>query len=126
MVLVLNNQVAKKTPVARPEPTPAEIAAKMLPNMAEVKVETNRDLDIVEVHVDRSQGVAVVGTVLNNTTHAISTAEIVFDLTDSVGSQLGGVSQKLENLRPQIRQSFRMPIEQQEARFALVREVRTH
>jgi hypothetical protein len=125
MVLVLTNQVAKKTPLAKPDPTPAETAAKMLPNMAEIKVETNRDLEIIEVHVDRSQGIALVGTVMNNTTHAIPTAEIVFDLTDSNGSQLGGVSQKIENLAPQIRQSFRLPLELPEARFALVREVRT-
>jgi hypothetical protein len=97
----------------------------MLPNMDQVKLDTNRDVDIMEVHVDSTKGTAVMGTVMNNTTHAIHSAEIVFDLTDSTGTQLGGVSQRLENLAPKIRQDFRLPIVQSTASFVLVREVKT-
>lgn len=125
MGLALTNHFAKKTVMPRLDLSPAEIAAKMLPNMDYVKIDTNRDVDIMEVHVDRTQGTAVMGTVMNKTAHEIHSAEIVFDLTDATGSQLGGVSQKIEDLPPQVRQGFRLPIEQSTASFVLVREVKT-
>ena len=59
------------------------------------------------------------------TGHPLETAEIVFDLSDAFGSHLGGVTQRLENLEPQKRQQFRMAIDQKDARFAIVSEVRT-
>ncbi len=123
--LALNRHYTKKIEVPKLDMSPAEIAAKMLPNMDNVKLDTNRDVDVMEVHIDRSQGVALMGTVMNNTAHPIQTAEIVFDLTDSSGSQLGGVSERVENLAPQVRQKFRLPIDQSTASFVLVREVRT-
>lgn len=128
MALALSDYFVKKTAEPKLDPSPAEraaMAAKMLPNMDNVKLDTNRDVDVMEVHIDRTKGIALMGTVMNNTTHEIHSAEIVFDLTDSYGSQLGGVSQQLENLAPQIRQNFRLPIEQSSARFVLVREVNT-
>ncbi len=125
MALALTNYFVKKTPVPKLDMSPGELAAKMLPNMDHIKLDTNRDVDVMEVHVDHTKGAALTGTVMNNTNHEIQTAEIIFDLTDSTGSQLGGVSQKLENLAPQIRQNFRLPIEQTNARFVLVREVKT-
>jgi hypothetical protein len=105
--------------------TPGELAAKMLPNMDHVKLDTNRDVDVLEVHIDRSKGMALTGTVVNNTSRQIPNAEIIFDLTDASGSQLGGVSQRMENLVPQVRQSFRLPIQTSGANYVLVREVRT-
>ncbi|MBZ5620630.1 MAG: FxLYD domain-containing protein [Acidobacteriia bacterium] len=125
MALSLGSYFVRKKPAPKREPTPAELAARMLPDMSNVKIETNRDVDVMEVHIDRSGAAALTGTVRNNTNHEIRTAEIVFDLTDSSGSQLGGVSQRLENLVPQKSLNFRLPIDQQDARFVLVREVRT-
>jgi hypothetical protein len=121
----LTNHFTKKVPVPKMDMSPGELAAKMLPNMGNVKLDTNRDVDVMEVHIDHSKGIAVMGTVMNNTTRQIASAEIIFDLTDATGSQLGGVSQRIENLPPQIRHIFRLPIEQSNARFVLVREVRT-
>jgi hypothetical protein len=125
IAMVLSRYVVKAPPPDKPAMSPAEIAAKMLPNIDRVKIDTNRDLDVMEVHVDHTKGTAVTGTVMNNTTHEIQSAEIVFDLTDSTGSQLGGVSQRIEHLAPQIRQAFRLPVEQSTAMYALVREVKT-
>jgi hypothetical protein len=125
MALALSNNFVKKTVMPRLDLPPAEVAAKMLPNMDRVKLDTNRDVDVMEVHVDRTRGTVVMGTVMNNTAHQIHSAEIVFDLTDAMGSQLGGVSQKIENLPPQNRQAFRLPIEQRTASLVLLREVKT-
>jgi hypothetical protein len=125
MVLALTNYFVKKTVIPKLDLSPAEIAAKMLPNMDNIVLDTNRDVAVIEVHVDHTKGTALAGTVMNNTGHQIHTAEIVFDLTDETGTQLGGVSQRLENLPPRIHQEFRLPIEQSTARYALVREVKT-
>ena len=126
MTLALTNYFVKKTATPKFDMSPGERAAKMLPKMDNVKLDTNRDVDVIEVHIDRSKGIALAGTVMNNTSHSIETAEIIFDLTDAAGSQLGGVSQRIENLAPQIRHTFRLPIEQTDAALVLVREVRTH
>ena len=125
MALALSNHFVKKTVMPRLDLPPAEVTAKMLPNMDRVKFDTNRDMDVMEVRVDRTKGTLVMGTVMNNTAHQLHSAEIVFDLTDRAGSQLGGVSQKIENLPPQIRKALRLPIEQRTASFVLVREVKT-
>ena len=128
MTMALSNYWLKKTPEPT-APTPADLAkmaARMLPNMETIKLDTNKDVDVIDVHIDHSRGVALAGTVLNNTKHSIPNAEIVFDLTDESGSQLGGVSTRIENLAAQIRQEFRLPIEQSSAKYALVREIRTH
>ena len=125
MGLALTNHFVKKTVMPRLDLSPAEVAANMLPNMDHVKLKTNSDVDVMEAHVDRTKGTVVMGTVMNNTAHQIHSSEIVFDLTDATGSQLGGVSQKIEDLPPQIHQAFRLPIEQRTASFVLVREVKT-
>jgi len=124
MALALSNHFVKKTVMPK-DLSPAEVAARMLPNLDHIKLDTNRDVDVMEVHVDRTKGTAVMGTVMNNTTHEIHSAEIVFDLTDSTGTQLGGVSQKMENLAPRIRRDFRLQIAQNTASLVLVREVKT-
>jgi len=126
IALALTNYFQKKTVIPKLDLSPAEVAAKMLPNMDNVKLDTNRDVDILEIHIDRSKGVALMGRIRNNTNHPIPTGEIIFDLTDSTGSQLGGVIQRIENLPPQVQQTFRLPIEQETASFVLVREVHTH
>jgi hypothetical protein len=128
IALGLNSYFVKKIPEPKYDLSVAEraaAAAKMLPDIDHIKVDTNRDVDVMEVHIDSTGGTALMGTVKNNTAHEIRTADIVFDLTDSAGSQLGGVSQRLENLAPQTRVNFRLPIEQNNAKFALVREVKT-
>ena len=109
-----------------PEPSAAVLAAKLLPNVDKsLKIEVNQDAQVVDAHVDREGGLKVVGTVKNNTDRLIRTTEIVLNLADATGSQLGAVSARVDNLAPNATGSFRLPIEQADAAFALVREVRT-
>ena len=108
------------------EPSGAELAAKLLPNLDKVvKIEVNKDVQVLDAHFEREGGMKVVGTVKNNTDHVIHTTEIVLNLADATGSQLGAVSARVDNLAPNATGSFRLPIEQADAAFALVREVRT-
>ena len=125
MVLALSNHFAKKPSLPPPPPTPGETVAKLLPNLDNVRIDIDRDVEVTELRIDRSGATALMGTVQNNTTHQIHSAEIVFDLTDGSGSQLGGVSQKLDDVAPKARVNFRLPIEQKNARLVLIREIHT-
>jgi hypothetical protein len=106
------------------EPTSAEINQKILPNLDKnIHVEVNRDLEVMEVHIEHSTDPQLVCTARNNTKHAILNGEVIFDLTDASGSQLGAVTVPM-SLPPLSSTKFQVAIRQQTAAFALVREAR--
>ncbi len=104
--------------------TPAELAARMLPDLDRLKVETNRDIEVPSVGIDRSGPLALAGTVRNNTPRVFDTVEILCELTDANGSKLGGVTAQVRNLAPKSQADFRVSIAQQTAVAALVRDIR--
>jgi hypothetical protein len=113
-------------PEAKPvkELTAKEIASKLLPNMdKDFKLATNLDVQVIEVAVQRSGPPRLAGVVHNNTSHEISHVELVLDLTDSAGSQVGGVSGTIEKVPAKANKEFQFPIKQKDAAFALVREI---
>ena len=106
--------------------TPAQIAEKMLPDLKkDLNIETNRDLDIIDVHVDHGPPVRLAGVVRNNTARPIENARLVFDLTDRAGSRLGAVSTTVAAIGAHATAGFNFSVPQQEAAFAIVREVQT-
>ncbi|MGO9255529.1 MAG: FxLYD domain-containing protein [Bryobacteraceae bacterium] len=108
------------------EATASEVAAKLLPHMdPNMHIDTDKDVEVVEVRVEHGAQMTLVGSMKNTTDHEIHIAEAVFDLTDSGGSQLGGVSARIENFKAKSTANFRIPIQQTEASFALVREIHT-
>jgi hypothetical protein len=114
-------------PAAAPRkgPSAEEAAGKILPNLArDVKIDSNNDVEVVQVHVDRS-AMKVAGTVRNNTAHAIAVTDVVFNLANKSGSQIGAVSGRVENLPPKTTRDFEFPIKQRDAAFVLVRELST-
>ena len=66
---------------------------------------------------------ALAGIAKNNTDHEISTAELVFDLTDRVGSRQGAVTTELKNIASKILGALPIRNRAPAATFALVREV---
>src|SRR5438874_2482574 len=72
--------------------TNAQIAARMLPGLEKTKVETNRDVEVVDAHVERKETVALAGSVRNNTDHSIVGAEVSLEVADADGSILGTVA----------------------------------
>jgi hypothetical protein len=109
-----------------PEPSAAELAKKLLPNVdKEIKIEVNTDVQVLEAHIEREGGMKTAGTVRNNTDHLIHTTEIILNLTDNRGSHLGAVSAQVDNLAPRATVRFQLPVQQKDAAFALVREVHT-
>ena len=115
-------------PVAAPqkELSPAETARKVLPNIGgDITIDTNRDVEVMQIRIDHSGPVRLTGIVQNNTSHAIRLTDIVFNLTNKSGSQVGAVNCRIDNLAPKATQEFQIPLKQQDAAFALVREVST-
>jgi hypothetical protein len=104
--------------------TAAEVARKILPNMAkDIKIETNRDVEVVEVHVDRGAELKLTGSVRNNSARNLAAVDVVFNLTDTTGSDVGALNGHIENLAPNSVRPFQIPIPQRNAVFAMVREV---
>ena len=110
-------------PLATPakELTAAEITAKLLPNMdKDFNLAPSSDVQVLEARVD---GTRLVGKVKNTSTRQIASAELVIDLTDADGSQVGAVSVVVEKLPPSGTRDFEIPIRQRNAAGAMVREV---
>jgi hypothetical protein len=106
--------------------TPAQVAAKMLPDLNRpMDLNVNTEIELLEVRVARTEPIHLVGEVHNRTDRAIAHAEMVFDVTDARGSRLGAVSVPVDRIPPNITVPFPLPIEQRTAAFALVRELRT-
>jgi hypothetical protein len=70
-----------------------------------------------------SGGTKLTGKLRNNSTKRLGAVDVVFNLTDSTGSQVGAVNGHVENLDPKALKAFEFPILQRNAAFALVREV---
>jgi len=115
---------AEKTVVPK-EPT-GEYTSKVLPHIEKdlaVSNEYSRDIEVLEAAVSRGAERTISGKIRNTTDHQISVAELIFDVTDDEGSQLGGVSVRVENVPPHAIVPFKSVLQQQAARSALVREV---
>lgn len=115
-------------PTALPPPsatlTPQQVAAEVLPKLDKnVRIDPNRGIDVMGVHVVQGRDTAVAGAARNNTDRPIRDAELVFDLTDAAGSRLGAVRTRLALIQPKATASFSFPVEEHDAAFALVREV---
>jgi predicted component of type VI protein secretion system len=59
------------------------------------------------------------------TDHELAEATVVFDLADADRSQLGAVTVTETNLAPSTVRAFKLPIDEANATFAVVREVHT-
>ena len=102
------------------------MAAKILPNFnPNIKLETNHDIELLDVHFDYSDGGRMIGSLRNTTDRTIHDAEVVFDLADAEQSGLGAVTLKETDLAPGATIKFDEPINQKGAAFAVVREVHT-
>jgi hypothetical protein len=121
-VIIHFNQSARPKPPA--QMSNAEIAVKMLSNLSDVTVYSNKDIDVMDLAVHQSGGSRVTGTLKNNSDHAIAGVEVIFDLTNAMGSRLAAVSCKVARLEPKGRAKFETAIAQKDAAFAIVREIR--
>jgi hypothetical protein len=110
-------------PAAKPikELTAAEITAKLLPNTdKDFKLGPSPDVQVLEARVD---GMRLVGKVKNISAKEIALAELVVELTDVEGSQVGAAYASVEKIPPSATRDFAVPIQQRNAANVLVREV---
>jgi len=107
------------------DPSPAEVAASLLPNLKDLKLDVNHDIDVEEVRIEKGSSIRMVGTVKNRSDHQIAEADITCDLTDSAGTQLGSVVAHVENIPPSATRNFDLPLIQGSANFVLIREITT-
>ena len=106
--------------------TNAELRAMILPDFNQpITLESNQDLEVTEVHFEHSGGNVIIGNVRNKGSHQIVEATMVFELADPSNSEIGAVTVKETDLAPGTSRTFRMPIEEANATYALVREVAT-
>jgi hypothetical protein len=121
IAVILSSFLGPPETTPQKEMTAAEITAKLLPNIdKDLKLAPPPDVQVVEVRVDGSR---LVGLVKNSTTREIAAAELVFDLTNATGSQVGAVNGTVEKIPASGTKDFQFPIKQGDAAFALVREV---
>jgi hypothetical protein len=105
------------------EPTAKELSAKILPNIdSHLKIEQTNEIDVVELRIEHTGASRLTG-ILRNTTNKDLSAHLVVDLTDTSGSQLGGVEARVDNIPASKTKTFSIPITQRSAAFALVREI---
>jgi hypothetical protein len=110
------------TPAPPKQMSNAEIAAKLLPNLADVSMYSNKDIDVMDVKVQQSR--LVTGTLKNNSSHSIDGVEVIFDLANAMGSRRGAVSCKIAHLDAKGLANFEAAIAQKDAVYAIVREIR--
>jgi hypothetical protein len=123
--IVAERNAAKVAAANKPKEHTGEITAKILPNLQkDYTSEQSHDVEVVEASVSRSGDHVLAGKVRNNSDH-VQAADLVFDVTDDEGSQLGGVSVTVENIPARGTAAFRIPLQQRDARTALVREVKS-
>jgi hypothetical protein len=120
--VVLSNLIDPPAATPLKQPTTAEITAKLLPNLdQDFKLKPPSDVQVLEISVVGSR---LVGVLKNTSAHEIAVAELVVDLTNASGSQVGAVSATVERLPAQGTKNFQIPIVQRDAAFGLVRDVR--
>ena len=110
-------------PEAKPakELTAAEITAKLLPNTdKDLKIGPAPDVQVLEAKLD---GNRLIGRVKNTSTREIAVAELMFELTDTDGSQCGAISAIVKKIPPSGTKDFAVTVRQHNAATALVREV---
>jgi hypothetical protein len=115
-------------PQAEPakELTPQEIAAKTLPDIGKnLAIETNREIEVVEIKIEHTGGSRLMGAVRNTTDHEIASVTLVVDMTDVNGSQVGGIRAQIDHIPARKVKPFAVPIAQHDATYVLVREVNT-
>ena len=123
VLFVAWSDVFKTKDVKLRDLTPAERAARLLPNFdTKIQLPANHDLDVQDAHVEHGSPTQIVGLVRNNTDHVIASAGMVFDLTDERWSRMGAVRTQIENLGPHSTTPFRFAVAQDTAQHVIVRE----
>jgi hypothetical protein len=120
-IVILSRSLNPPAPKPVKPLTAAEITAKLLPNLDQaIQLPPATDVQVIEIKVEGSR---LVGVVKNTTRREIAVTELVIDLTNAAGSQVGAVNAIVEKIPPSGSKDFQIAIQQRDAAFALIRNV---
>ncbi len=120
-IVILSRSLQPPEPKLVKPLTAAEITAKLLPNLdQDIQLPPATDVQVIEIKVEGSR---LVGVVKNTTRREIAVTELVIDLTNAAGSQVGAVNAIVEKIPPSGTKDFQIAIQQRDAAFALIRNV---
>jgi hypothetical protein len=120
-IVILSRSLQPPAPKPVKPLTAAEITAKLLPNLdQDIQLPPATDVQVIEIKVEGSR---LVGVVKNTTRREIAVTELVIDLTNAAGSQVGAVNAIVEKIPPSGTKDFQIAIQQRDAAFALIRNV---
>jgi hypothetical protein len=120
-IVILSRSLQPPAPKPVKPLTAAEITAKLLPNLdQDIQLPPATDVQVIEIKVEGSR---LVGVVKNTTRREIAVTELVIDLTNAAGSQVGAVNGIVEKIPPSGTKDFQIAIQQRDAAFALIRNV---
>jgi hypothetical protein len=113
--------------VRSPEPTSAQVAAKMLPDFSKtVYYGDNRAVIVDEVQIEHSDPRRLILVARNNSEHIVHSADFVCELLNAKGGRLGAVTAQVGEIAPHGTARFETEIAQDTAYSALVREMHVH
>ncbi|MGA2588771.1 MAG: FxLYD domain-containing protein [Bryobacteraceae bacterium] len=85
------------------------------------------DLEVINIRIAKDINPPVVtGTVRNNTSRKINSAEVTYYLADNSGSVIGTQTTSVPNVGPHDSVSFQAPLKMAEAGYVLMRDVRAN
>jgi hypothetical protein len=98
----------------------------MLPELNKpIHVDSNTDIEVLEMYVDHAAGDKLLGKLRNTTSHTIQAGEVDFVLIGDSGTQVGAVRVQVNKLAAGETVPFAQPIAEKAASSAQVREVHT-
>ena len=125
VVFALSRRSAAKD--VRTDLTPAQLAAKMLPDYSKtVHLEASDGVNVDEVQVQHSDPPKLIGVARNNTGHVVNSADVLCELVNRRGSRLGAATGHVGQIPPHMTARFEIVIAQDTATSAIVREIRVH
>ena len=102
-----------------PPPAPVQIVPPGL------KIDKNKDLEVVEIEFNKTvEPKVITGTLRNRTERTFSRCEISFHVTTKAGTQLRAVDTTVENVPPHGDVRFKILVPDKDAAFTMVRELR--
>lgn len=125
VIALMINRSRHVNPPPPPEPTPAEVAARLLPNLEAIKIESSlaaNSIEVSEVRIDR-QGGRLIGALRNKGDQPFRSIDLIIDVLSPEGSHLGAVKAHVDDLSAAASKEFQAAIPTLKAQFAIVREI---
>ena len=111
----------------RTDLTPAQVAAKMLPDYTKtVNLGNGRPVTVDEMQIEHSVPLKMIGVARNSSDRPIASADVVCELETRRGWRLGAVTAQVGAIEAHSTRKFEVEIVQDTAAIAIVTEIHVH